>query len=298
MHLLCLRPESSLRFYYDWGESNKSWKCPVKHQVLKRWAHHRCQQVWATFCCAFFNTLFNISWKDPYIPHHESIVQALKWHVVHTHTKSKLLFLKKKKKNLCSTLCHCASGILQGGLPARGGCGIGEGQSRGEEEKEKAVLEGGVILYSTDHCRPVVHERSPPPKKRKKNSSCSAPWQDPPDCSPHKEPQLPEHYWLKETEACTPPLPPLPVAYLTPSLLHTQTCPLCLFYILSFLHLFGAQIAPKNYAYHTSGQGRAPSVEWMRRLEFKAGRGCLPCVSLFVNWCFLFLLPSPMPICH
>lgn len=48
-----------------------------------------------------------------------------------------------------------------------------------------------------------------------------------------------------------------------------------------FLPLSGAQIAPKNYAYHTSIQGWAPSV------------GGRPCVSRIVNGFSLFLCHPP-----
>lgn len=180
MHLLCLRPESSLRFYYDWGESNKSWKCPVKHQVLKRWAHHRCQQVWATFCCAFFNTLFNVSWKDPYIPHHESIVQALKWHVVHTHThtftKSKLLFFKKKKKKICVLLCatvHLA--FCRESFQHEGDVELEKVRVEGRRRKRRRCWREGWFCIQQTTVGMWSMKEAPPPKKEKKTAAARHP---------------------------------------------------------------------------------------------------------------------------
>lgn len=131
-------------------------------------------------------------------------------------------------------LCSCCSVPLfiwhcMGGFPMWGVVLWGE-----DEELEMVgvvVEEEGVRvrLYSPAHSRPVVYERISP-----ENSSCSALWQDPPDCSPHKEPQLPEHYWFKERAReqtawapCPPPTPfdihRLALSFLSPSL----WCPNC-----------------------------------------------------------------------
>lgn len=97
-------------------------------------------------------------------------------------------------------LCHSSSGIVRQGFQCEG-TGVG----------------GSV--YSPPHSRHVVHERA-----SLKNSSCSALWQDPPDCSLHKEPQLPEHHWLKERAReqtarvlSSPPTHPLPLCLLCPN---------------------------------------------------------------------------------
>lgn len=130
--------------------------------------------------------------------------------------------------HVCATLhlALCRRASSERGGSGRG-WGIGEGRGCGVEEEGRWVR-----LYSPAHSRPVVRERSSP-----ENSSCSALWQDPPDCSPHKEPQLPEHYWLKEgvrEQTARAPYPrPTPTPH--PSLLHppTYTDLLSLSYCLS-----------------------------------------------------------------
>lgn len=145
--------------------------------------------------------------KGLHIPHWK---HCLGWRMVPrvterrvTHNNNTLLL------SSCSSvplfIWHCV-----GGLPVWGVVLWGE-----DEELEKVGVVGEeeegarVRLYSPAHSRPVVHERISP-----ENSSCSALWQDPPDCSLHKKPQLPEHYWFKERAReqtawapCPPPTP-------------------------------------------------------------------------------------------
>lgn len=167
---------------------------------------------------------------------------------------------------LCATL-HLA--LWRAGVMRVGWLGVDEelekvGVVMGEEESV-----GRVRLYSPAHSRPVVYERSAP-----ENSSCSALWQDPPDCSPHKEPQLPEHYWLKER--ASEQSPSLAHPLLHPVHTHLPS--------LSFSLPLVSKLHPKTM--HTTHQSKDGRCLWW-------GAVCKP----HCKWAFSLSLP-PSPHSH